>query len=246
MNLQARNLTIEIGGKKVCENLNINFHTGERWGILGANGCGKTTLLHTLAGLRSAKNGCVLLNGDEVCTQPRKLLARELGVLLQDYSFSIAQSLFEYCAASRYAHHRFWQSKVDEYLISDTLIKVELHDRLHDCVTKLSGGEKRRLAIAALLLQNPNVYLLDEPTNHLDVKHQHQILNYLKTVPLTIMSLHDVNLAAKHCDKILLLFDRGECVYGNKNEILTAANLTRVYNHAMRKVQTAEGFYWFS
>jgi len=151
--------------------------------------------------------------------------------------------VWEYCLSSRFPHLSYFNkpNHEDEKIVIHALEKMDLTHLAKRVVGKLSGGEKRRLAIAALLTQKPEIYLLDEPTNHLDIKHQHQVLNYFRelarhTQATIVMSLHDVNLAQQYCDHILLLYPNGETLQGPSSEILTTHNLSKLYQLSMNKV----------
>ncbi len=113
----------------------------------------------------------------------------------------------------------------------------------------LSGGEQRRLDLATLLTQNPQIYLLDEPTNHLDLHYQVRILNLLRELAGEYdrgicMTLHDINMAVRYCNRFLLLFGDGETDLGTSENVLTPTNLERLYGHKLRFIDTPEGPVW--
>ena len=138
----------------------------------------------------------------------------------------------------------------DEAIARSALAAVSLAGLETRSSATLSGGERRRLALATLLVQDPQLFLLDEPVNHLDVQHQIAALDLLTRLTrekskTLLMVLHDVNLAARYCDFLLLLFGEGETLQGPARELLTEVNLQRLYNHPLRRVQTDVGDFFY-
>ena len=234
--LEARALTVNISGKCVCRDFNIALHPGSCIGILGSNGVGKTTLLHSLAGLRSVDGGEIFLNGVPVKTLPRRRIAQQLGLLMQQQEDSLPATVLETALIGRHPHIDFWrwESHSDVNLARRALKLVGLDGLEQRAQTQLSGGERRRLAIATIVTQDPHIFLLDEPTHQLDPHHQLALLGHFAMLARTrkraiIMSLHDVNLAARFCDQVLMLFGDGEMLHGSMHEILNTENLSRLY-----------------
>lgn len=249
--LETQGLSVTINHKQVCSDLNMRIVPGQRWGLLGINGVGKTTLLHTLAGLRTPNSGSVALFGDDLHHTPRRKIAQTIGVLLQDSYDAFPSTVLETALIGRhpFLHSWQWETPADIALTKRALSQVGLGDMESRLTNTLSGGERRRLALAALFTQDPILYLLDEPTNHLDLHHQMGILKMFhnritKTDRALLMILHDINLASRFCDQILLLFGQGEVLLGPSTEILNIANLTRLFGHPIMTVNTDIGS-WF-
>lgn len=242
--LEVRGLDLEIAGKQVCRRLDLALRPGECWGLLGANGVGKTTLLHTLAGLRAGRAGEVRLLGEPLRRLPRRRVAAELGLLAQASLDPLPATVLETALIGRHPHLKAWQweSAADVERARAALAAVELGALQARQVSTLSGGERRRLAIATLLTQAPRIYLLDEPSNHLDLRHQVGLLGLLRERArpgALMMSLHDLNLAARFCDHLLLLFGDGDCLAAPAAEALTEDNLRRLYGHPIAIVEAA-------
>jgi len=235
--LEARGLTVEIAGKQVCRDLNFALAAGECVGVLGGNGVGKTTLLHTLAGLRAPVAGQVLLDGAVLDGQPRRHIAQRLGLLMQQPEDSLPATVLETALIGRHPHLDFWrwESHADVAIARRALKNVGLEGLEQRVQTALSGGERRRLDIATVLVQDPQVFLLDEPAHQLDLQHQIGLLTLLKRLTAeqgraVLMSLHDINLAARFCDRILMLYGAGEASFVSSKRALTPENLSRLYH----------------
>ncbi|VAX03867.1 hypothetical protein MNBD_GAMMA20-453 [hydrothermal vent metagenome] len=246
--LTACSLTVEIGGKQVCNDLNFDIHAGQCWALLGINGVGKTTLLHTLAGLRAPTAGQVLLNGQAIDTLPRRQGARQLGLLLQEEGDAFPGTVLETALSGRHPHLGRWQweSVADITLAKRALAQVGLAGLEPRQINTLSGGERRRLSLATLLTQDPQLFLLDEPTNHLDPHQQITLLELLIAQVYgeargLLMILHDVNLASRFCDHALLLFGNGESLHGPLSKVLTAKNIEHLYSHPVIKLDGPRG-----
>jgi len=236
--LELQDLNVEIAGKSVCRSLCLSLTSGQRWAMLGSNGIGKTTLLHTLAGLRPAAGGQVLLHGESVFTAQPRARARHIGVLFQDNDDPFPATVLETALIGRHPHlpPLAWESPADAALAGRALDDVHLAELSGRSVTTLSGGERQRLAVATLLTQDPQVWLLDEPISHLDLHHQIALLKLLQNrltqnQGTALMTLHDVNLAARFCDHLLLLFGDGATLHGATGDVLSVDNLERLYGH---------------
>lgn len=234
--LQTKNLNVTIAAKKVCENLSLELNAGEIIGLLGPNGSGKTTLLKTIAGLLPAHSGEIFLLQKHLSRLSEKDVAQKLGFLFQDSQDVFPQTVFEFCSAGRYPYFDYlaWESAEDLKIIEQALTSMSLENHATQLINTLSGGERRRLAIATLLTQMPRIYLLDEPTNHLDLHFQLKILDLFKLLAKQqsvgiVMSLHDINFAAQYCDKILFLTGDGSYLLGEPAMIISKDNLEKIY-----------------
>ncbi len=248
--LQTKALTVEIGGKTVCRQWDVSINIGQRWGLLGVNGSGKTTLLHTLAGLREPAQGEIRLGETLLTELPRRTIAQKIGVLLQADDDAFPGTVMETALSGRHPWLGQWQweGENDRMLALAALNDVGLNGFEQRQVATLSGGERRRLALATLLTQNPQLFLLDEPTNHLDPHHQISLLDQLSqrvadatTERASLMILHDINLATRFCSHLILLFGQGEVLCGPAKDILTTAILTRLYGHPVIAVEGPNG-----
>jgi iron complex transport system ATP-binding protein len=249
--LATDRLGVSIGETTVCTTLDLEIGAGERWCILGRNGTGKTTLLHTLAGLRSADAGEIRLENRPLHTLPRRTVAQRIGLLFQDHSDAFPASVLETVLSGRHPWigPLQWESEQDTALARAALHAVSLDELEERIITTLSGGERRRLGLATLLAQNPRLMLLDEPTNHLDIHHQISMLDLLQEKSVTdrtamVFVMHDINLALRYCTHFLLLFGDGEIALGGAAEVLTRDRLEHLYQHPLQKLQGPHGNIW--
>ena len=237
--LVTRDLVIDIPGRDDGRALSLTVHTGERWGILGPNGAGKTTLLMTLAGLRKPRAGVVEVLGRPLHALSRAAIARRIGVVFQQHHDGFPSTVMETALTGRHPHLRAWsmEGPQDHALAAAALARVDLAHLRDRAVQTLSGGERQRLAFATLLTQAPTVFLLDEPTNHLDLHHQIAILEMVTAETQrghgAVLAMHDINLAARFCSHILLLYPSGEACSGTVDAMLSVPALERLYNQPL-------------
>jgi len=246
--LVCQSLDVSIAGTEICKGLDLELVPCQFWGLLGPNGIGKTTLLKCMAGLSAPDTGNVLLEGQSLDKLPRRAIARLLGMLQQHTVYIFDASVLETAMTGRHPHLGYWEREGarDKQKALDAIRAVDLEGFESRSVTGLSGGEARRLAFASLIVQEPTILLLDEPTNHLDMKHQIRIMNQVETLVAkaqrsAMIALHDVNLAARYCSHILMLFGEGNWQAGPVHELLNLENLERLYQCPVESVETSTG-----
>ena len=241
--LETRDLIVDIPGRADGQPLSTRIQPGQRWGVLGPNGAGKTTLLHTLAGLREPRHGQVLLDGEPLSHRRRRQLARQLAVVFQERQDSFPATVLETVLIGRHPFLSPWQRESAEdirlaHQAIEALSLTLLRDRL---VSTLSGGERQRVSIATALTQQPAIWLVDEPTNHLDLHHQVAVMELLHQQAAqgaaVFMCLHDLNLAARWCDHLLLLYPDGELCFGPADTMLVPEALERLYDQKLSVAQ---------
>ncbi|MDR2188698.1 MAG: ABC transporter ATP-binding protein [Azonexus sp.] len=242
--LTARDLTVDIGGRRVVASLDLDLAAGECLAILGRNGAGKSTLLSTLAGLRPPTAGAVLLGGVDSAALPPRAAALRRAWLGQFQNDPFGSTVLETALTGRHPHlgRWAWESPEDAELARAALAAVGLAGLEARQIHTLSGGERQRLGIATLLTQAPPLYLLDEPLSHLDLNHQMAILDLFAATAHqreagVVMVLHDPALAHRFCDRALLLYGDGGSDCGLVDAILTAATLSALYGHRLRQIE---------
>ena len=213
--------------------------------MLGKNGAGKTSLIHSIVGIQASASGQILLNGRNILEIGRGALAKEIGILFQDGIETLPATVLETVMLGRHPHvQSLIRDNEDDLAIANSAISdLSLTQLSNRQLNTLSGGERQRVAIAMLLAQTPNIFLLDEPSNHLDIAFQISLLDIIKSrigerSASMLMATHDINLAARFCDNFVLLFEDGEHLTGNREEVLTAENLSRAYGCEIQSIPT--------
>lgn len=241
--LEVSGLSVDIGDVRVVDGLTLSAQAGQCWGVLGPNGVGKTTLLKTLAGLHPPRRGQIRLNGQTLDSLSRRRIAQQLGMLLQHTDYAFDASVEQTALVGRHPHLSAWQTEgaEDRQRVAQVLAELGLSALAQRSCMRLSGGEARRLALATVLVQDPQVLLLDEPSNHLDPAHQVQLLNVIAhrvhdQPRLAIMAMHEINLATCYCSHVLMLYGDGEWEAGRADQLLDSARLSRLYGCPMRLV----------
>lgn len=244
--LRIEDLRLGYPGRTLMENLSADFHPGELWAVLGRNGSGKTTLLHALAALLQPQAGRVMLGEKAVSEFPRRILARQMGLLLQEEGSEFWGSVQDYVLLGRYPHTAgtFRFSEQDQRIAEDELDAVHLGAVRQRAYASLSGGERQRARVAALFAQQPVIFVLDEPLQHLDLPHQVSLLERLSQQAqqrgaIIIMALHDLIFAARYCSRFLLLHGNGRYSFGARDRTMTAESLSELYGFPLTEVSIA-------
>ncbi|MCH4561540.1 ABC transporter ATP-binding protein [Halomonas sp. EGI 63088] len=241
--LETQGLVIDVPQRGDGRALDLLLEPGQVWGVLGPNGAGKTTLLHTLAGLRAPRRGEVRLDGRPLSALARRRVARQLGLVFQERLDGFPATVRETALIGRHPWLSPWQMEGGEdlRLAEAALARLDVGHLADRLVNTLSGGERQRLAIATVLTQAPRIWLADEPTNHLDLHHQTAVMALLAEQAgaghAVMMCLHDLNLAARWCDHLLLLYPDGEACWGPRDAMLVPSALERLYG---QRLATAE------
>ena len=245
--LACRGLALAVPGRTLCRDVAFDVRAGECWVVVGPNGAGKTTLLLTLAGLRPPAAGAVDLDGAPIASYAPRQRAQRLGLLPQDTVDAFPATALEIALGGRHPHVLPWrpESAADIVLARDALAAVGMGNAATRDVQTLSGGERRRVAMAMLLAQDPAVMLLDEPTNHLDIAHEVRTFELLARLArgrgrAVVMAVHDLTLAARYATHAVLLgCDKVEA--GPAARLLDAEKLSLLYGQALIAVAHPRG-----
>ena len=233
--LETAGLTIRVGNRVLVRDLAINVMPGALIALLGPNGVGKTLTLHALAGLRPASSGTVQLRGTDIHQLGQRERALRLGLLLQEQDDPFPTTVMETALMGRHARLGLWQWETAEDHASSrqALEQMDLAGMEERLGSTLSGGERRRLGLATLLVQDPDVLLLDEPLNHLDPRHQFAVLAVLRRQAAegkaVLASLHDPVLALRDFDAALLLHGDGRWQLSRVSDLLDGVLLSELY-----------------
>jgi len=234
--LRLEGMTLGYGERVVLRNVTLEVASGEMLGLIGPNGSGKSTLIRGITRLIALHEGQIFLVGREIRQLSRESLARTVAVVPQNASLPELFTALEVVMMGRTPHlGRFRHESARDFAIAwqameatDTLGLAERR------VGELSGGERQRLCIARALAQEPKVLLLDEPTAHLDINHQAETLDLVRALCrnrglAVLAALHDLNLAAQYCDRLVMIASGGVHSQGRPEEVITAASIREVY-----------------
>ena len=237
MTLETRDLVFEYADKLVLDGISFEVNEGEIIGILGPNGCGKTTLLKNLNKNLSPNRGCVMLDGTDLEDIVKRDVAKSIAVVPQTNEIQFAFSVRDIVAMGRMPFQGMLSGEnADDKRIIDQAIEstglTELADR-H--INTMSGGERQRVIIARAIAQTPKIILMDEPTLHLDISMQFDALNLVQKLAkengLTVVIVsHDLPMVARYCDRILMIHDHRIHALGTPEEVLTPENMRTVFN----------------
>ncbi|MCA0962945.1 ABC transporter ATP-binding protein [Salipiger bermudensis] len=252
MSIVAENLSWGVRRRTIVSDVSLSVAPGETLGLIGPNGSGKSSLLRLLAGLKRPASGRVEINGEDIAAVPRKTLSRQVAFVQQSAATDTNVSVSDVVRLGRTPHRSAlagW-SEGDEAAVRDALERVGMTSRRKQAWQTLSGGERQRVHIARALAQAPQVMFLDEPTNHLDIHHQIEILRMVRDLDLTsVIALHDLNLAAMYCDRIVVLHGGRIHACGSPAEVLTPRLLKdvfRVFAHVEATADAARPHIRFS
>ena len=234
--LSAESLTLAYGDREVVHDLDLAIPSGEITVIVGANGCGKSTVLRALARLLKPRSGTVLLDGEEIHRLPSREVARRLGLLPQSPTAPEGIVVADLIGRGRHPHQRFlarWNA-ADYAAVADALDATGIADLADRAVDELSGGQRQRVWIAMALAQQTDILLLDEPTTFLDVTHQVEVLDLLTDLnrergTTIAMVLHDLNLAARYANHLVAVREGRIHASGRPDEVITEAIVGEVF-----------------
>lgn len=233
--LAAENLSVRRGPRTVVAGVSLHLAAGEVVGLIGANGSGKSTCLSALAGLLPPAGGGVTLTGQPLTGLPPEARARQLGYLPQNPECHWPLSVRQVVTLGRLPYRSPWGGlgAADAAAVAAALHRLELEPLAERTLTRLSGGERMRVMLARVLAGEPRVLLADEPTDGLDPHHQLQVMELLRTLAAegrgVLTVLHDLSLAERFCDRLLLLHEGRIIAAGPAEQVLTPENCARAY-----------------
>jgi len=235
MRIEARGVSVHANGVALLHPLDLTLDPGHLVGVLGPNGAGKTTLLRVLANLQQPDGGRVLYDGAPASQLGRTTLARQLAYLAQGATVHWPLTVEHLVGLGRLPYWRLWRqdASADARAVTAALRATETEALRHRTLATLSGGERMRVLLARALAVEAAALVADEPIAALDPYHQLQVMEVLRETArrgtLVVVVLHDLTLAARFCDRLILL-DAGRVVAdGVPDVVLSATNLTRVY-----------------
>ncbi|MCQ2085070.1 MAG: ABC transporter ATP-binding protein [archaeon] len=234
---EIKGLDYEYGTHKVLDSLDLTVNKGEVLGILGPNGCGKTTLLKNLNKNLSPKVGTVLLEGEDLKDLQKKDIARIVAAVPQTNEIKFSFTARDIIAMGRMPFQGLMspETREDVEIIEDAIDSTGSRYLEHRYINTMSGGERQRVMIARAIAQTPRILLMDEPTLHLDVNTQFEALDLVyrlsreRNLTVIIVS-HDLPMVARYCDRIAMIHDRKVMCIGTPEEVLTPENMDTVFH----------------
>ncbi len=235
--MEVRGLKYSYNKYPVLDGVELNVVEGEILGILGPNGCGKTTLLKNLNKNLSPTGGCVMLDGTDLDTIAKRDIAKTVAVVPQTNEIRFSFTVREIVAMGRMPFQGMMsgETREDAKIVDEAIEKVGLSHLKDRHINTMSGGERQRVMIARALAQTPRILLMDEPTLHLDINTQFEALDLIydlsKESNLTVVVVsHDLPMVARYCDKIAMIHDHKVMCCGTPEEVLTPENMRTVFN----------------
>lgn len=254
MKLEVKNLSFSYGNAEILKDINFSAKSGEFIGILGPNGCGKSTLVKNIMKIYKPNKGEILLEDKKINDYSRKELAKIIGFVPQKSAISMPLSVRDVVLMGRYPHLKssfIGYEKADFKAVDEILQKLGIWEFKHRLIFSLSGGEFQKVILARALVSEPKILLLDEPTSALDLNFSITMLKICKELirdlkMISLIVIHDLNLASLICDKVFMLKD-GKIIYdGSPRELFTKEILKDIYsldceviNHENRAVIVA-------
>jgi iron complex transport system ATP-binding protein len=236
VNLDIRDISITYNHSPVVKGLSFRVGPGEMVGLIGPNGCCKTSIIKALSRVLALRSGKIMLDGKELRLFSRRDLARLLGVVPQNPAVPDTFTVAEVVLLGRNPHLGLLgsESSRDMAIIGWAMERTGIASLAERKMGDLSGGERQRVTIARVLAQEPKTILLDEPTANLDISHQLEILGLIKGLCrekklAVLVAIHDLNLATQYCDRLILLRNGESFAEGSPQEVITAANIREVY-----------------
>ncbi|RQD92177.1 ABC transporter ATP-binding protein [Methanosalsum natronophilum] len=243
MKIDVEGLEFSYNGVPTLKNMNLNVNKGEFLSIIGPNGSGKTTFLKCINRILNPEKGSIMINEFDLDKLHRNDIAKQVGYIPQAERGAFPTTVFDTVLMGRKPHINWVPTSRDLDIVVEVMEMLDLSHISMKNITELSGGQRQKVIIGRALAQQPEILLLDEPTSSLDLKHQLEVLDITRDQAdndvTVIMSVHDLNLAARYSDKIIMMKD-GEIFHAGGPEILTPENIEPVYDVSVDVHRTGE------
>lgn len=247
MSLEIKNLSFNYPGKRVLRDINLKVKTqGEVIAVIGPNATGKSTLFRCIAGLLKPAEGQVSLDGDAAQNIGQAAWSKRVCFTPQFFSSNAALTVFETILLAK-KHLNGWRVEdQDIEAVSDILSELGIEHLAQAYISDLSGGQQQMASLAQAFIRSPDIFLLDEPTSALDLRHQLQIMHTVRKVTherntTTFVALHDLNLAARYADRLILMREGKIIEDGTASEVLSSARLGDTYGVNIEMYETQSG-----
>ena len=233
--ISAQDISYEVEGKTLLDGVTLHADRGQLVGLIGPNGAGKSTLLRTISGILKHRGGSVRLEGADLKSLSSKDVAAALALVPQIAPYTHGFTSIELVLMGRYPHLGRFQieGKEDDRIARDAMRLTETEEFADRTLDTLSGGERQRVFVARALAQQPRILLLDEPTANLDVLHQLKVLDLVRQLVddglTAVAAIHDLNMAARYCDRLVLLSGGRVLAEGTPEEVLSPETIESAF-----------------
>ena len=233
--IRAEGLAWEIDARRILDGVDLDAGRGQFVGLVGPNGAGKSTLLRAISGILSHVEGTVRLDGDDIRSLSSRMIAANLAIIPQIAPYTSGFTSLELVLMGRYPHLGRFQieGREDHRIAMEAMELTETGEFAERTMDTLSGGERQRVLVARALAQQPRVLLLDEPTSNLDILHQLKVLDVVRQLVddglAAIAAIHDLNMAARYCDRLVLLQEGRVVVEGRAEDVLTPETIESAF-----------------
>ena len=239
--IRLEQVQFRLGSRQLLQPLDLQIPQGQVCGLIGHNGSGKSTLIKLLARQQPATGGRILLDGQDLASYSSREFARRVAYLPQQPAATDQLTVRELVRFGRQPWHgllgRFGPD--DQRAVARAMALTQIESYADRLVESLSGGERQRVWLAALIAQQTRYLLLDEPTSALDVAHQVEVLALIRQLSHeldlgVVLVLHDINMAARYCDRLVALREGALLRQGTPEELMTSATLADIYQLPMQ------------
>jgi iron complex transport system ATP-binding protein len=235
--LDIDSLSYKYDEKIVLDQITLGIKGGEILGILGPNGCGKTTLLKNLNKNLKPHGGCVLIDGTDIDGISKKEIAQSIAAVPQSNEIRFAFTVREVVTMGRMPFQESFrgETREDMEIINKAIEQTGLTEFADRYINTLSGGERQRAIIARAITQTPKIILMDEPTLHLDINMQFEVLDLIQKLSkendlAVVIVSHDLPMVTRYCDRIVLIHGHKTFAMGTPEDVLTEENMRTVFN----------------
>lgn len=233
MRLDVRGITFSYDSHRVLDDVELEVVAGEVLGLVGPNGSGKSTLLQCINRVRTPDSGTAVVDGTDLADLARDGVARRVGYVPQDESDAFPSTVFDTVLMGRRPHIDWQPSEEDLELVGEIVELLGLEEYAMRTLDEISGGQRQKVLVGRALAQEADVLLLDEPTSSLDLRHQLEVMDLLSSRVrrqdvAAVVAVHDLNLAARYCQKVVMLDDHEVHAAGG-SEILSPEHIRDVY-----------------
>lgn len=234
MNLIVKNIKFSYSTKPILKGVSFVLNETEIMCVVGPNGSGKSTLIKCIEGLLNYKEGSVFLSNVDIKSMNQREIAKQIAYVPQSTRQLFSSTVFDTILMGRNPYYSWKKSDKDVEIVIDVITKMGLENIALQDFNQLSGGQQQRVLIARAIAQQPKILLLDEPTSALDISHQLEVMEIIHSLAHSqkmqvLIIVHDLNLAARYANKILMLKDGKVFALGSPNEVLTTKNIEEVY-----------------